>query len=41
MLFPLARRQPGDVAKLRAYGNAINPVAAAEVVRAYMEGPGR
>jgi DNA (cytosine-5)-methyltransferase 1 len=35
-LFPLAPRHPGDVAKLRAYGNAINPVAAAEVVRAWM-----
>lgn len=35
-LFPLAARHPGDVAKLRAYGNAINPHAAAEVIRAWM-----
>lgn len=35
--FPLAPRQAGDVAKLRAYGNAINPVAAAAVIRAWME----
>jgi DNA (cytosine-5)-methyltransferase 1 len=36
-LFPLAARHPGDVAKLRAYGNAISPQVAAEVIRAYME----
>lgn len=37
MLFPLCARQLGDVAKLRAYGNAINPVLAAEVIKAWME----
>ena len=36
-IFPLAARHPGDVAKLRAYGNAINFVAAAEVIRAWLE----
>jgi DNA (cytosine-5)-methyltransferase 1 len=36
-LFPLATRHPGDVARLRAYGNAINPVLAAEFVKAWME----
>jgi DNA (cytosine-5)-methyltransferase 1 len=35
--FPLAARYPGDVAKLRAYGNAINPVAAAAFVRAFLD----
>jgi DNA (cytosine-5)-methyltransferase 1 len=35
-IFPLAPRYPGDVAKLRAYGSAINPVAAAHVIRAFM-----
>jgi len=34
--FPLARRVPGDVLKLRAIGNAINPYPAAEVIRAWM-----
>lgn len=33
----LAARLPGDVAKLRALGNAIVPQVAAEVIRAYME----
>ncbi len=28
---------PGDVAKLRAYGNAISPQIAAEVIRTFME----
>lgn len=37
MLFPLAKRRVGDVAKLRAYGNAINPQVAAEFIRAYMD----
>lgn len=36
-VWPLSIRQKGDVQKLRAYGNAINPVAAAEFIRAYME----
>ncbi|HUY05057.1 MAG TPA: DNA cytosine methyltransferase [Rhodocyclaceae bacterium] len=36
-IWPLAIRQKGDVQKLRAYGNAINPVVAAEVIAAYME----
>jgi hypothetical protein len=35
--FPLAPRKAGDVAKLRAYGNAISPVVAAEVIAAWME----
>lgn len=35
--FPLAARHPGDVGRLRAYGNAINPVVAAAVIRAWME----
>ena len=37
MLFPLKPRVKGDVQKLRGYGNAINPVLAAEVIRAWME----
>jgi site-specific DNA-cytosine methylase len=37
MLFPLKARVKGDVQRLRAFGNAINPVLAAEVVRAWME----
>ena len=36
-LFPLAPRHPGDVARLRAYGNAISPVVAAEVIAAWMD----
>lgn len=36
-LFPLAPRRSGDVGKLRAYGNAINPVLAAEVIKAWMD----
>jgi DNA (cytosine-5)-methyltransferase 1 len=35
-VFPLAARHPGDVAKIRAYGNALNPKVAVEVIRAYM-----
>jgi DNA (cytosine-5)-methyltransferase 1 len=35
--FPLALRVPGDVVKLRAYGNAISPPLAAEFVAAYLE----
>lgn len=35
--FPLAVRQKGDVPKLRAYGNAINPFVAAEFIRAVMD----
>ena len=34
--FPLAPRRAGDVARLRAYGNAINPVVAAEVIRSFL-----
>jgi DNA (cytosine-5)-methyltransferase 1 len=37
MLFPLIHRKPGDVGRLRAYGNAINAVAAAEVISAYLD----
>ena len=37
MLFPLTHRKPGDVGRLRAYGNAINAVAAAEVISAYLD----
>lgn len=36
-LFPLAARHPGDVAKLRAYGNAVNPVVAAHFIRAFID----
>lgn len=35
-LQPLAARHTGDVAKIRAYGNAINPIVAAHVIRAWM-----
>lgn len=34
--FPLAPRNPGDVGRLRAYGNAINAQLAAEVIAAYL-----
>lgn len=34
--FPLAPRHPGDVAQLRAFGNAINPVVATAVIKAWM-----
>ena len=34
---PLAARVPGDLVKLRAYGNAIVPPLAAEFVMAYMD----
>jgi DNA (cytosine-5)-methyltransferase 1 len=33
--FPLSPRDPGDVGKLRAYGNAINPYVAAAFIKAY------
>jgi DNA (cytosine-5)-methyltransferase 1 len=36
-LFPLAPRIPGRVGLLRGSGNAINPVLAAEFVRAFLE----
>ncbi len=36
-LFPLAARNPADVGKLRAYGNAINPFVATEFIKACME----
>jgi site-specific DNA-cytosine methylase len=36
MLFPLKARVKGDVQKLRAFGNAINPVLAAEVIKAWL-----
>lgn len=39
-LFPLAPRHPGDVGRLRAYGNAINPYPAAAFVTAFMEAIG-
>jgi len=35
--FPLAARVPGDVGRLRGYGNSIVPQAAAEFVMAFME----
>lgn len=35
--FPLAHGVPGRVGRLRAYGNAIVPQAAAEFVRAYLD----
>jgi DNA (cytosine-5)-methyltransferase 1 len=38
--FPLAHGAPARVGRLRGYGNAINAQAAAEVIRAYMEGRG-
>lgn len=36
-IFPLAARHSGDVARLRAYGNAINPIVAAYVIRAWLD----
>jgi DNA (cytosine-5)-methyltransferase 1 len=36
-LFPLAARHPGDVGKLRAYGNALNAEVAAEVIASYLD----
>lgn len=35
--FPLASRVPARVGKLRAYGNAIVPQVASEIIKAYME----
>lgn len=35
--FPLANGIPGRVGRIRAYGNAIVPQVAAEVIKAYME----
>jgi DNA (cytosine-5)-methyltransferase 1 len=35
--FPVAPRLPGDVERIRAYGNAIVPQVAAEVIGAYMD----
>jgi len=37
--FPLAHGVPARVGKVRAYGNAIVPQGAAEVIGAYMEIP--
>ena len=37
MLFPLKQREKGDVQRLRAFGNAINPVLAAEVIKAWLK----
>jgi len=39
-VFPLAHGIPGRVGRLRAYGNAIVPQAAAAVIRAYMDTAG-
>lgn len=39
--FPMAPRVPGDVDKIRAFGNAIVPQVAAEVIGAYMDGARR
>jgi DNA (cytosine-5)-methyltransferase 1 len=36
-IFPLAVRHPGDVAKLRAYGNSICVPLAAEVIKAWLD----
>ena len=38
--FPLASRLPGDVGKLRAYGNSIVPQVGAVFIRAWMETAG-
>lgn len=35
--FPLAPRRPGDVGRLRGYGNAINAVVAREFIAAYLD----
>lgn len=40
-IFPLAHGVSGRVGKLRAAGNAIVPQVAAEILRAYLDGPGR
>ena len=37
-VFPLAHGVSGRVGRLRAYGNAIVPQVAAEILRAYLEG---
>jgi DNA (cytosine-5)-methyltransferase 1 len=36
-IFPLAARVSGDVAKLRAYGNAIVPQVAAEIIKIFLD----
>jgi len=38
-VFPLAHGVSGRVGRLRAYGNAIVPQVAAEILRAYLDGP--
>ena len=40
-IFPLVYGNPGRVGKLRAYGNAIVPQAAAEFISAYLDAVGR
>jgi DNA (cytosine-5)-methyltransferase 1 len=39
-LAPLVTRLPGHISQIRAFGNAITPPLAAEVIRAYMEAYG-
>jgi DNA (cytosine-5)-methyltransferase 1 len=38
--FPLAHGAPARLGRLRGYGNAINPVVAADVIKAYMSARG-
>lgn len=38
--YPLAGKVPNRTLLLRGYGNAINPVLAAEFIRAFLEAEG-